>query len=53
MSRFVLYFICVLSSALALVPSAAHVMELPNKIKMPKQSTWWHGNSTEGGSLLG
>ena len=36
MARFALYFICLLSTALALVPSAAHVMELPNKIKMPK-----------------
>jgi hypothetical protein len=36
MSRFVLYFICLFSAALALIPSAAHVMELPNKIKMPK-----------------
>jgi Domain of unknown function (DUF1772) len=36
LSRFVLYFVCLLFTALALVPAAAHVMELPNKIKLPK-----------------
>ena len=36
MPHFVLYFICLLSTAFALVPAAAHVMELPNKINLPK-----------------
>ena len=36
MSPFVLHFICLLSTALALVPAGAHVLALPNKINMPK-----------------
>ena len=36
MSRLIVYFICLLSTALALAPAAAHVMELPNKINLPK-----------------
>jgi hypothetical protein len=36
MSRFVLYFLSLSFTALALVPAAAHVLELANKIKLPK-----------------
>ena len=31
-----LHFVCLFSTALALAPATAHVMELPNKISLPK-----------------
>jgi hypothetical protein len=36
MPHLILYFICLLSTALTLAPAAAHVMELPTKINLPK-----------------
>jgi hypothetical protein len=52
-SQSVIHFSAIFFTALALAPSFAHVMELPNKIHMPRESYLTVQRIYRGWSLLG